>query len=218
MFALTWTDIDWRAETVSIFKAIQRDRNGLRVNNSTKTGRKGDRVLPLGKMLVDLLKRTRKERMARGNASEYVFCRSDGRALNKDTFAYEWKTVRDALGLPEGPTFYSLKTAGNSYALANGVSSAAQAKKMGHTSTRMADNTYRHLMGVEIINAVEVYGRRSTHVGRGEKIGLTQPLRPTFFVPANKRAAKSPEESGLFCFPGGSEVPGKWRRWWGSNP
>lgn len=108
--------------------------------------------------------------MAQGNCSEFVFCRSDGHGYDKDAFANEWPRVREALALPEGPTFYSLKTAGNSYALANGVSSAAQARKMGHTSTRMADNTYRQILNAEIVNAVEVYRRKLPSPGekRGE--------------------------------------------------
>lgn len=170
MFALTWTDIDWRAQTVSIYKAVQRDRTGFKINGATKTGRKGDRLLPLPELLIDLLRRTQRQRMAEGRSSEYVFCDKRGRPYDKDSFANEWARIRKSLDMPDGPTFYSLKTTGNSYALANGVSSAAQAKKMGHTSTRMADNTYRHLMNAEIVNAVEVYSRRTASV-RGENRG-----------------------------------------------
>ncbi len=160
MFALTWSDIDWRTEQVMIFKAVQRAQHGFTIKDSTKIGRKGDRVLPLGLILAPLLRQVQKARMKDGIASEYVFCQPDGRPYDKDSFKYAWERIRKELALPDGPTFYSLKTTGNSYALANGVSSAAQAKKMGHTSTRMADNVYRTVMDAEIVKAVEVYGNR----------------------------------------------------------
>jgi integrase len=161
MFALTWSDIDWKTEQVTICKAVQRDQHGFKVKDSTKTGRKGDRVLPLGPILAPLLRQVQKARMANGTASDYVFCQPDGRPYEKDSFAYAWDRIRKKLGLPDGPTFYSIKRTGNSYALANGVSSAAQAKKMGQTTTRMADNVYRTVMDVEIVKAVEIYSKRS---------------------------------------------------------
>ena len=162
MWPLMWSDIDWRAGEITIDKAVQRDAHGFIVKQSTKTGRKGDRSrLPLGSQVADLLRRLHKMRMANGPSSEYIFCRPDGGRHETDSFRYAWRRIRQELNLPEGPTFYSLKTSGNSYALAHGVSSAAQARKMGHASTRMADNAYRTLMGAELVNAVEVYGNRS---------------------------------------------------------
>jgi len=160
MWALLWSDIDWQADEVTISKALQRDEHGFTVKDCTKTGRSGDRRLPLGPLLADLLRRIHKARMAHGPSSEYVFCRPDGGRHDKDSFSYVWDRIRKELSLPEGPTFYSLKTTGNTYALANGIPSAVQARKMGHTTTRMADNEYRTIMDAEIVKAVEIYGRR----------------------------------------------------------
>jgi len=165
MWALLWSDIDWETQRVTICKAVQRSEHGFTVKQSTKSGRKGDRLLPLGSLLVDLLGRLQKQRMATGCASDYVFCQADGRPYEKDRFKFAWQGIRESLNLPAGPTFYSLKTSGNSYALANGISSAAQAKKMGHTTTRMADNDYRVVMDAEIVGAVEVYGNRLKRTG-----------------------------------------------------
>ena len=41
-----------------------------------------------------------------------------------------------------------------------GIPSAVQAKKMGHTTTRTADNEYRTIMDAEVVKAVEIYGKR----------------------------------------------------------
>lgn len=74
MWALLWSDIDWKTEQVTISKAFSKDEHGFKLRESTKTGRKGDRRLPLGSLLVDLLRRVQKARMKQGTASDYVFC------------------------------------------------------------------------------------------------------------------------------------------------
>ncbi len=104
--------------------------------------------------------------MADGLSSEYVFYRSDGSRHDKDSFADACERIRKELKLPDGPTFYSLKTTGNTYALANGNPSAVQAKKMGHTTTRMADNDYRTIMDAEIVKAVEIYATRQSRTAK----------------------------------------------------
>lgn len=149
-----------------INKALPRDEHGFSVKDCTKTGRAGDRRLPLGKLLVDLLHRVHEARMADGLSSEYVFYRSDGSRHDKDSFADACERIRKELKLPDGPTFYSLKTTGNTYALANGNPSAVQAKKMGHTTTRMADNDYRTIMDAEIVKAVEIYATRQSRTAK----------------------------------------------------
>jgi integrase len=172
MWPLLWDDIDWQTNEVTINKALQRDEHGYTVKDCTKTGRRGDRRLPLGTLLSDLLRRILKARMADGVASEYVFCQADGTRHDKDSFAYAWDRIRRELNLPSGPTFYSLKTVGNTYALANGIPSSVQAQKMGHTTTRMADNDYRMVMDSEVIKAVEIYGKpRPKQIVKGKRKG-----------------------------------------------
>ena len=66
--------------------------------------------------LAEMLQRLRKS-----SRSEFVFVDLEGRQLHKERFKYMWPKMVKALGLPKGPNFYSLKTLGNSYAMANGV-------------------------------------------------------------------------------------------------
>ena len=91
-----------------------------------------------------------------------MFCDEHGLQHDKDSFRYTWRRIHSELKLPNGPTFYSLKMAGNSYALANGVTVAAQAAKMGHTTTRMAEGAYRSLQRNELQDAVNIYARGQT--------------------------------------------------------
>ncbi|HEV2262110.1 MAG TPA: hypothetical protein VGR69_07495, partial [Candidatus Rubrimentiphilum sp.] len=62
-----------------------------------------------GEALFNMLRELRKERMASGSIEDHVFLWR-GKPLNKDRCRYAWDEAREQLGLPQGPTFYSLKT------------------------------------------------------------------------------------------------------------
>lgn len=157
MFPLEWSDINWKHNQVHIWKTLRKDRGGFKIAPFTKTGRKGDRVLPLGPLLSDLLRRLQKERMTTGKVgSPYVFCWDDGTMLDTYRFKHLWHRTQKDLGLPEGPKAYWLKTLGVSYKSANGVPDAVLAKLCGHTTTRMVQNTYRSVYDAELLKAVEV--------------------------------------------------------------
>jgi hypothetical protein len=63
--------------------------------------------------------------------------------LDKTRLRIVWQEARQTLGLPADLQLYALKTLGNSFALARGCNVSAQAHKMGHRSTRMAQTAYR---------------------------------------------------------------------------
>jgi integrase len=156
MFPLEWSDIDWKHEQVRICKALRKDKHTFKVVPFTKTGRKGDRVLPLGPLLSEILRRLQKERMNCDAPSPYVFCWTDGSMLDTYRFKLLWHRSREALGLSKGPSAYSLKTLGVSIKSANGVPDAVLAKLCRHTTTRMVQNTYRSVYDAELLRAVEV--------------------------------------------------------------
>lgn len=92
----------------------------------------------------------------------FIFLTKQEKArYNTQNFKKNWPKIKEALGLPNGPTYYSLKHLGNSYALANGVTPEAQAWKMGHTSPKMAMEVYREIMGAEKIKTVSIYSKLS---------------------------------------------------------
>lgn len=155
-FALQWQDVDLANKTVRIEKAVRLTHRGYKVSAGTKTGDKGERSLPLGAALFAMLRELRKERMASGSIQDHVFLWR-GKPLNKDRCRYAWEEAREQLGLPEGPTFYSLKTLGNSYLARRGTSAEVRAKRMGHTTTRMATQTYRDIIDAEIVTSSEAF-------------------------------------------------------------
>jgi integrase len=76
--------------------------------------------------------------------------------------------MRKALGLPDGPTFYSLKRLGNSYALAHGANVSIQAARMGHSSPRMALTAYRDVLRAEHRTVADLFDRSARRIRSGK--------------------------------------------------
>ena len=88
--------------------------------------------------------------------------------MTKNQLRHEWEWMREALGLPEGPTFYSLKRLGNSYALAHGANVSVQAARMGHSSPRMALTAYREVLGAEHRTVADLFDRSARRIRSGK--------------------------------------------------
>ncbi len=150
MFALTWEDVDLKAGTALLNKAMRPVDGGFAVSSGSKIGAIGDRRFEMNPTLVGLLRSLRKGAMASRKPSKHVFTTLTGMPItgwrwNKNV----WPRVRKNLALPNGPTFYSLKALGNSYSRAMGSSPEANMKLMGQRSTRMGSTTYRVVMPEE---------------------------------------------------------------------
>jgi hypothetical protein len=91
----------------------------------------------------------------------YVFPHRDGTLLTKMRLRRLWVAIQEALELEPGVKFYTLKALGNSHALANGASLAAQAEKLGHTTTVMAATSYRVVTDQEREARRNAFNRRS---------------------------------------------------------
>jgi integrase len=170
MFALEWDDLDLQGGLVTFYKKVVKTKLGWQVVDGTKTDDKGVRTVALPKFLVELLKQHKKERAMglSGSIKEvppFVFLTNYNAMLHKERWKdfwngskkSQWPGVRAILGLPKGPTFYSLKHLGNSFALQITNNTHAQSQKMGHTSDRMARQDYRVLMSAEKQQSADVF-------------------------------------------------------------
>lgn len=157
MFALRWADIDFKNNTVRLDDAVVRGLTGYHVRAHTKNFERSDRTVPMPPELTHLFDRLKKQRLAKGMKSEFIFCKAQGGHHNKDSFRQRaWPRIKADLGLPDGPTFYSLKTLGNSRHRSSGVSGQVQMVKMGHTTPRMSDSAYRRIQPSEMEDAMEL--------------------------------------------------------------
>jgi len=77
--------------------------------------------------------------------------------MTKNTFGHRWTAYKTLLGLPAGPTFYSLKHLGNSWLDEQGVGAAVRQKRMGHKDDRMARNVYRRVRDAEMDSATQAF-------------------------------------------------------------
>lgn len=175
MFALEWDDLDLEAGCITFYKKVVKNKDGWGVVDGTKTGDKGVRTVGLPRFLVQLLLEHKAERARLIASSDkeippFVFLTNYNAMIHKERWKdfwngstkSKWPGVRSILGLPKGPTFYSLKHLGNSFALQITNNTHAQATKMGHTSDRMARQDYRMLMDGEKQAAADVF---DTHWG-----------------------------------------------------
>jgi integrase len=178
MWALTWGDLDLDLGFVHFTKKVKRTEDGWGIVPGSKTGKAGTRAVPLAAILLDML------RPLRGDAEDDVllFTTDRGTHIDKDSMRYIWEAARKRLGLPEGPSLYSLKHLGNSEGARDGISAAVRAKLAGHTTPRLVETAYRVLDDAEVIAAVRRMDKRARRQGqqraRGTIPGTTTKDRP----------------------------------------
>lgn len=151
-FALKWSAVGLESATVYIGSAVKRTKLGYRVGE-LKTGEKGVRTIPLAPALLPILKE-----LHRISKTEWVFPDEHNEMMTKDHFyGTYWPTMRTALGLDPEPSFYSLKTLGNSYLQSNGVSASVCQALAGHSTPRMVTEDYRVVRGAEVKAALDLF-------------------------------------------------------------
>lgn len=94
--ALLWKDIDFEANEIHVYKALEA---GSSVIKSPKT-EAGFRSVPIHSALLPRL------RAARGAPFEYVFQTRDGNPLSSDALPRLWRSFRRALDIEMGATVY----------------------------------------------------------------------------------------------------------------
>jgi Phage integrase family len=95
--ALGWTEVDLDAATADIcWRLVRRTGIGLLRVPSTKSGKQGDRIVPLPEWAVDML---RERRAAIGPGVEPVFPDSLGGWRDPNNVRRVWREVRDQLAM-----------------------------------------------------------------------------------------------------------------------
>jgi integrase len=155
IWALRWSDIDLSSRTAILNKALRRTFSGQVVTPDSKIGSRGNRMVPFSAALAQTLGALKASR--RAGPDDFVFLSHSGLALTKKRFDATWRATRKALGLPDGPTFYSLKHLANSFAREHGASPSALKDRMGHSSERMGATTYRVALGLEQRAVVSIF-------------------------------------------------------------
>ena len=141
LVGLQWGDIDLQAGQVSVRRALVK-RSGVEAElGAPKNGR--GRVVTLPEPCVAEVKSHWERSSVRGN-SDFVFCKSDGRALNPDTVTRVFKRYCRMAGLG-GLRLHDLRHTHASLMLAEGVHLKVVSERLGHSSVGITGDLYSHV-------------------------------------------------------------------------
>lgn len=152
--AIGWTEVDLDAATVDVrWHLVRRTGVGLLRLPSTKSGEKGERVIPLPDWAVDVLRR---RRAAIGDGVEAVFPDSLGGWRDPSNVRRVWRAVRDAAEL-DGLVSHTLRKTVASYLDDANISVRKISDQIGHAKVSMTQDRYlgRRLTDRQTANVLE---------------------------------------------------------------
>lgn len=139
LFGLRWSDFNQQASTIAVSgKVVRANGKGVRRIDQTKTVA-GQRVLPLPKFAVDMLK-DRRHRDFYGQES-MIFPSTRGTWRDPGNFNRSWRKVRDALGVPD-ITSHSFRKSVATLIDDGGLSARVGADHLGHSKVSMTQDVY----------------------------------------------------------------------------
>jgi integrase len=166
--AIGWAEVDLDGAAVDVrWRLVRRTGVGLLRLPSTKSGRKGERLIPLPSWAVTMLRR---RRLMIGPGVEAVFPDSLGNWRDPSNVRRVWREVRDELEL-EGFVSHTLRKTVASFLDDADVSTRKISDQVGHSKISMTQDRY--------------LGRRLTDRQTAEV------LEGLFGVPADEKSPKS---------------------------
>jgi len=175
LLALTWSDINFSAGTITVSKSLEQTRAGLRIKE-TKT--RTTRVIRIGPSAVEALRlqRSLQDEWRRELGPDYrdhglVFSAPDGGFLKPDTTTAEACRVAARAGL-KGVGLHALRHTHGSMLLSAGLPLPAVSKRLGHANPNITAAVYSHALPSDEERAAEAFERviRKVAEPRTEKI------------------------------------------------
>jgi integrase len=137
--AIGWSEVDLDAATVDVcWRLVRRKGHGLLRLPSTKSGRKGERLVPLPNWAVDML-RERRERI--GDGVEPVFPDSLGGWRDPSNVRRVWREVRNDVEM-DGLVTHMLRKTVASFLDDADVSTRKISDQLGHAKVSMTQDHY----------------------------------------------------------------------------
>jgi integrase len=146
LFGLLWADVDFDGSAITITKSLS-ENNGKIELKEVKT-KKSRRRVALSTFALEALAEHRRKMLAEGHygPDRPVFCNRYGTWLRK-TSVQQWsfRRVLRRAGL-ERVRFYDLRHSGATLLLLAGEDSKVVAERLGHSTTRLTQDTYQHVL------------------------------------------------------------------------
>lgn len=152
--AIGWTEVDLGEATVDVcWRLVRRTGVGLLRLPSTKSGTKGERLVPLPSWAVTMLKR---RRLATGPGVEPIFPDSLGGWRDPSNVRKVWRQVRDELEM-DGLVSHHLRKTVASFLDDSNISARRISDQLGHSNIRMTQDRYlgRRLTDRQTADALE---------------------------------------------------------------
>jgi integrase len=151
--ALRWPDVDLKAGTVTIKRALVRRKDGGWAFEEPKTAR-SRRTIPLPPSavaaLVEHKRRQAEERLAKGPAyknQDLVFATSTGSPLDQiNLLRRHFRPLLKAAGLPTTFRVYDLRHTCATLLLAAGENPKVVSERLGHASVALTLDIYSHVL------------------------------------------------------------------------
>lgn len=142
--ALEWRDVDLAGRSLAV-------RQGLtEVNGASKIGplktHSSRRRIELGSLAVEALKRRQAEAGKEGHESPFIFTSTGGGHLKRSNLRQRHFQPALETAKITGLTIHGLRHSMTSLALAEGLSPKVVAERLGHSTVRLTQDRYQHVI------------------------------------------------------------------------
>ncbi len=166
LLGLTWRDINFEKGKIQVNKQIPtRHLKGMRREAMETKTESGNRILPVGSLLLDLqlhFELQRKHITFMGSSwkdQNLVFPSGRGTPLQAGYPQKACKQIFATIGLDNSFTFHNLRHTAASIMLNNGMSLVEVSKYLGHSSPTITAEIYAHVMPGGLEKAIGVFDK-----------------------------------------------------------
>ncbi len=158
--ALRWSDVDFARETITVQRAVTRNRDGSPVLGRPKTPKSRRTVPMMSGLRSELLEHLERQRDQGLDASGFVFTNTSGQMLRPWAFSTrDLRRTTKLAGITKGVSLYSLRHTCATLHVAAGTHVKVVSELLGHANIQQTADTYMHGDARVTADAIRDYER-----------------------------------------------------------